>query len=189
MNLKICASRIAALLVPITAPTAFSLCLTLFLLPSAAGLCTARRDVALFYIERSKNANIVRYDARLMPDGALDAKQPVVGYWVLLADKGQRKDLSWLEKKKAYGFNVEPDKGGKGFVMLFKPMHERPIHVYKDGDFVRAELAIGGKPGFLDKLFIKSEEGAWLPKVIYIELFGKDTTTGKPLYEKIIPKN
>jgi len=155
----------------------------------AMGLCAKGASVPLFHIERSKNANIVQYDARLTPDGSLDPKEPVEVYWILLAEKGQRETLSWIQKKKAYGFDIEPSKVGKGFVMMLKPMRERPIHVFKDGDSVHAELSIGGRHGYLEKLFIKSEEGAMLPKVIYIELFGKDAATGVALYEKIVPKD
>ena len=32
----------------------------------------------LFRIERSKNANIIQYDAQVRPDGKLDRKKPVV---------------------------------------------------------------------------------------------------------------
>ena len=47
-------------------------------------------DRPLFIIERSKNANVVHYDARLTPEGKFDPDQPVVAYWILLAEKGQR---------------------------------------------------------------------------------------------------
>ena len=39
----------------------------------------------LFKIERSKNANIVQYDAQVGPDGKLLKKEPVVAYWIRLA--------------------------------------------------------------------------------------------------------
>jgi len=155
---------------------------------SALGAWAAGTTVPLFHIERSKNANIVKYDARLTSAGDLDPKEPVEVYWILVADKGQRESLNWLQKKKAYGFDMEPARDGKGFMMMLKPMRERPIHVFKEGDSVHAELSIAGKIGYLEKLFIKSEEGAMLPKVIYIELFGKDAATGVALYEKIVPK-
>ena len=39
----------------------------------------------LFTIARSTNANLVQYDARVLSSGALDPKQPVVAYWMMLA--------------------------------------------------------------------------------------------------------
>ena len=71
----------------------------------------------LFIIERSKNANVVHYDARLNADGKLDPKEPVIAYWIMLAEDGRREDLNWIEKKKAYGFDIKPDPSGDGYRM------------------------------------------------------------------------
>src|SRR5689334_25158042 len=60
----------------------------------------------LFYIERSKNANIVKYDARLDSTGQLRAKSPVDVYWLMFATDSSREDLNWVESKFAYGFDV-----------------------------------------------------------------------------------
>ena len=46
----------------------------------------AGTNQSLFVIERSKNANVVQYDARLTADGVLDPKEPVKVYWILLAE-------------------------------------------------------------------------------------------------------
>ena len=67
----------------------------------------------LFIIERSKNANVVHYDARLTADGKLDPKEPVIAYYVMLAEDGRRKELNWIEKKMAYGFDIEAGPVGR----------------------------------------------------------------------------
>ena len=48
----------------------------------------------LFVIEKSTNANVVHYDARIMPDGELDPRQPVEAYWVMAAEDGRKENLS-----------------------------------------------------------------------------------------------
>ena len=48
----------------------------------------------LFFIQRSKNANEVHYDARLTKDGALDPNDPVEGYWLNKAEDGSRSGIS-----------------------------------------------------------------------------------------------
>ena len=78
--------------------------LALLIVPAEAQIKTS----PLFIIERSKNANVVHYDARLTADGKLDPKDPVIAYWVLSAEDGRREELSWIEKKKAYGFDIKP---------------------------------------------------------------------------------
>ncbi len=156
----------------------------------AASLPVAEQggDRPLFIIERSKNANVVHYDARLTADGKFDPKQPVVAYWIMLADKGQRQELNWIEKKKAYGFDIKPAPSGEGYQMTVVPAPERPISVTKEGEAVHAEMEIDGQPAILQKLYINSTDGWTGPKVHYIELHGLDKKTQEKRYEKIVPK-
>ena len=57
----------------------------------------------LFVIERSKNANVVSYDAVLTDDGKIKEESPIDAYWLLYAYKnGEREELSAFDKK-AYG--------------------------------------------------------------------------------------
>jgi hypothetical protein len=158
--------------------------LTLLAAPAAG----QEKTSPLFIIERSKNANVVHYDARLTGDGKLDPKEPVIAYWVLLAEDGRREELSWIEKKKAYGFEIKPDPAAKGYKMTLVADPQRPITVKKEGDAVRAEGIIDGRPVVLEKMFIKASDGLTGPKVEYIELYGKDLETGKKRYQRIVPK-
>jgi hypothetical protein len=81
----------------------------------------------LFIIERSKNANVVHYDARLNADGKLESREPVIAYWIMLAEDGRREDLNWIEKKKAYGFDITPDPSGNGYKMTVVSAPDRRI--------------------------------------------------------------
>jgi hypothetical protein len=156
---------------------------------SLAPLFAAASTRPLFVIERSKNINVLHYDANLSPGGKLDPLEPVAAYWIMRAEKGQREDLTWLEKKKAYGFDIEPERDRSGFRMILKPVPDRPIRITQEGEEVRAEVRIAGKTARLERIYIRSDETRTLPKVLHIELFGKDAATGDPLYEKIIPKD
>lgn len=142
----------------------------------------------LFMIQRSKNANIVRYDANLGKDGNLVPGQPVLAYWVLLAEDGRVKKLNWLEKKKAYGVRTRPDPAGNGYVITLAAAAWLPITIKQDGAAVRAEAAINGQPAVLNKMFIQAIDKLLGPKVEYIELFGKDLKTGGARREKIFPR-
>ncbi len=142
----------------------------------------------LFIIERNKNANIVRYDANLAPDGNLAPAEPVVAYWLLLAGDGSRKKLNWLEKKKAYGIRVKPGPGKDAFTLTLAAAPWLPLTVKKTGDSARAETSINGRPAVLEKMFIQARDRLIGPKVEYVELYGNDLQTGEPCREKIIPK-
>jgi len=152
------------------------------LLPAAARPETQ----PLFIIERSKNANVVHYDARLDADGRLHPKEPVVAYWIMLAEDGRREDLNWIEKQKAYGFDIQPDPSVNGYRLTVVSSPDRPITVKKAGEAVRAELVIDGRPAVLEKMYINSTDGLTGPKVHYIELHGKDIKTGEKRLEKIV---
>jgi hypothetical protein len=150
----------------------------------AAGIQTQ----PLFIIERSKNANVVHYDAQIGADGKLDPKQPVIAYWIMLAEDSRREELNWIEKKKAYGFSIKPDASGDAYKMTVVSAPDRQITVKQEGGVARAELDIDGKPAILEKMYINSTEGTFGPKVHYIELHGKDLKSGEKLTEKIVPK-
>ena len=164
--------------------TAFAAIVTVLL----AGICLAENPITkpLFYIQRNKNANVVHYDAQLNGDGTLYRKQPVIAYWVLLAVDGRREDLNLIERTKAYGFDIEPDSSGK-FYRMTLAAYKREIKVYTQGDNVKGEMVIGGKPAYLEKVSITSKEGLVLPTVLSIELFGTDVSTGEKRSEKIVP--
>jgi len=141
----------------------------------------------LFIIERSINANVVHYDAKLSDDGNLDPQEPVVAYWIMAAKDGHRQELNLLERVKAYGFTVHPDASGKFYHMELVSQRRRDIHVYRDGDVVRAETLIAGQPAYLQKVFVSARHLVLLPTPEYVEMFGIDVKTGAPRSEKLLP--
>jgi hypothetical protein len=142
----------------------------------------------LFIIERSKNANVVHYDARLTADGNLYPEEPVIAYYVMLAEDGRRKELNWIEKTMAYGFDIKPDPSVSGYKMTMVATPQWPITVKKEGNAVRAELVIDGQPAVVEKMYINASDGPLWPTVHYIELYGIDLQTGEKRFEKVMPK-
>lgn len=162
--------------------------LAVLLTTSASGVCFAQSAQNLFIIQRSKNRNEVHYDARLLQDGRLDPKKPVIAYWRLLAEDGRREELGFFERRKAYGFSLKPDSSGKLYWMTLVAYRDRAIKVYKNGKGACAELVIDGQPSYLRKLYIATDESGFIPSVKYVELYGVDVKSGKPRREKIVPK-
>merc|ERR1719385_132694 len=85
--------------------------------PKAIELPTEQvaKDSVLFWIERSKNKNIVVYEAE--QKNKSDHFNNVVGYWLDIdpeyvkknrakGKKDDREDLNFMEKKMAYGWTV-----------------------------------------------------------------------------------
>jgi len=146
------------------------------------------RTHPLFIIERSKNANTVHYDAQLTVDGRLDPEEPVIAYYVMLAEDGRRKELNWVEKKMAYGFDIEPAPSAGAYSMTMVAARERLITVRRVGSAVRAELVIDGRPAVVKKMYIKASDGLIWPKVHHIDLYGRDLQTGEERFERVVPK-
>ncbi len=102
---------------------------------------------ALFIIERGTNSNVIHYDAKIGKDGVLDPKEPVVAYWVMLAEDGRRQRLSALEKGRAYGFTIRRDSSGQSYWMTLVSQKLRAIRIYQEDGKVRAVTFVGGARG------------------------------------------
>src|SRR5690242_19851463 len=64
---------------------------------------------SLFYIHRSPNPNTVIYEANLTSKNTIDVNDPVKVYWIRYGEKGQLRDLNYIEKTFAYGLKQSPD--------------------------------------------------------------------------------
>lgn len=142
----------------------------------------------LFVIERSVNANTVHYDARLMPNGELDPRQPVAAYWVMEALDGHRQALNGIEKRRAYGFNIQPGENPQCYRLQLAAERRRIIYVYRQGASVRAETTIAGRRAYLKRIYVSTHTVLAVPTVRYIQFFGIDAATGQAVSEKVTPE-
>lgn len=139
----------------------------------------------LFRIDRSTNANYVRYDA--VPNGpaTLDPKNPVVAYWVLAAKDGRTEALSSMEQR-AYGFRVKPEGDGR-WLLVLRAANDRTLRVLHWGDRWVAQAVIAGRSAVLERLYVSVDEGGVFPKVNWVDLYGTDMSNQAPLRERIHP--
>lgn len=141
----------------------------------------------LFHIERNKNANIVQYDAQLDSDGRLYTKEPVVAYWIRLANKGEIKELTWIQEKFAYGLKVKPDEKNNSAEVEMTADIGRSLVVKRFGEDYRAVGKINGVDCFLEKIFIQANGSGMSTRVEYIELFGSSVAGQEEQYERFVP--
>ena len=140
----------------------------------------------LFTLGRSKNANVVKYAIRSNADGRLDAACPIEAYWLMLAENGRREELTWTERKLAYGFSVS-EQTSQGLLLHLSACTARALRVrFVEGAF-RAELGIAGQRAFLQRIFVHTEEGILLPRVRFIELSGV-TADARRVSERVVPR-
>ena len=141
----------------------------------------------LFIVARSKNANVVAYDANPAPGGGLVGSEPVVAYWLLDGDENRREELTRFERDRAYGVEGKPGHDPETYVVHFKARGKRTLTVRMVDGCMVGTMKIGGHKAILRRIFVKSKEGFGLPKVLSIELFGEDLATKEPLHEKVHP--
>lgn len=141
----------------------------------------------LFKIERSKNANIVQYDAQIGTDGRLYRNEPVIAYWVRLAEQGQVKELNWIQRKFAFGFETNFHKKTDSATIKMVAEIGQPIEVRHLKGKYRAIVTLEGRPSELKRIFIRAHGKGISVTVEYLEIFGNDLKTDEETYVKIIP--
>jgi hypothetical protein len=143
----------------------------------------------LFYLQRTANTNTVIYEANINSKGQLDEKNPVRVYWIRYPEGGMKKDLSYIQRVFAYGIKTEmqsPDVFNT-HVVSYKKAQLIVKRSLKDGKY-HAYATINHKEALLHRIFLKIDGGAfWSPNVIYIELKGRDETTGEEVMERFKP--
>ena len=141
----------------------------------------------LFFIERSKNKNLVHYDIRLTENRNLPDIKPVHVYWIL--ENGRHEELTPIEREYAYGIVRQEKLGENKVKVILAGLKGLEIIVERMNDSFKAMASINGRESILEKIYIKSEEKrTGLPKVLYIDLFGRTKETGLPIKERIAPK-
>ena len=171
-----------------TSRTAVLVLIILSLFPQVILAASGDKDGHLFFIERSKNRNLVQYDIHLTENRNLPDSRPVNAYWIL--ENGRREELNLIEKKYAYGIvrqqRLDKDKL-KIVLAAFKGLE---IIVERINDSFKAVISINGRESILQKIYIKSEETrAGLPRVLYVDIFGLNKGTGLPIKERVTPTN
>jgi hypothetical protein len=142
---------------------------------------------SLFKIERSKNSNIVQYDAQIESNGKLDAKKPVIVYWFRPGKEDPIRQLSWVQKRFAYGFKADLDKASDTVTLDMVADIGRPIVIFLENDSYRATILIDGADAYIKKFYIHSTGSGMATKVEYIDLFGLDVESSEERYERIVP--
>ena len=142
-------------------------------------------NMNLFRIERNKNANVVMYDVRVLPDGSIDKENPMDAYWIMNAEQGQRDEISAFEKK-AYGYKIDYNDAGY-YDLALKAVSDRPIKIVSVSGKYKAEIIINKKNAYLSTVYVFAND-SFIPRVEYIILTGTDKKTSAKVTEKIITK-
>jgi len=94
-----------------------------------------------------------------------------------------------IEKKYAYGIVRQEKLDKDKLKVVLAAFKGWEIIVERINNSFKAIISINGIESILQKIYIKSEETtAAVPRVLYVELFGRTKETGLPIKERIFPK-
>ena len=138
----------------------------------------------LFYLQRDPDANTVIYQLNTK-NGRIDNNEPVSAFWIKYAEQGQVAQLTALQRKLAYGLQSRELEKGK-FELRFVSYHKLPLYLVTSAKNNYVYAHIQQRQLILNRIFVRVKSGSLnLPKVVYIELNGKDAETGEVLNHRI----
>ncbi|MDD4166623.1 MAG: DUF4833 domain-containing protein [Endomicrobiaceae bacterium] len=165
--------------------------LTLFTILTFVSVSFAQQQGAnnrLFIIERSKNANVVCYDANITKDGEIDKEKPVDAYWIMYAENAGRQEIGAFEKR-AYGFKINYNESTKDFDFSLKAVESKNMNIIMVDGNPKVKIMINNTESYLNKVYIQSKDGPLgIPKVYYYVLYGTTIASNENIEEKIILK-
>ena len=139
----------------------------------------------LFYLQRTSNTNTIVYELNYK-DGIVDTETPVQGYWIRYQEKGQREELSYIQRKFAYGLKTKKLADNqyelsfvsyKKYKMYLRLGTDRKFNVY---------TLINKKNAILTSIFIKINGGSfWSPNIEYVEITGIEPTSRAVVKERM----
>jgi hypothetical protein len=165
------------------------LLLTVLLLPLPAW----SKDLPLFVIQRSKNANEVHYYLRVDDRCRLASDTPVSAFWQLLEVRPVKTASLSVFDQMAYG--VEQQRVANNEVSFsLKALEQRRIKASVTAPpqmgtcAAEAQTEIQGQRAVLERIYVQTEEGWLKPKVIYVDVFGKSLdASATPVQERMTP--
>lgn len=137
----------------------------------------------LFYVQRSANANTVLYVAR--PD---HPDEPVEAYWRLFNIDGRTRGLNFAERLLAYGVS-DVRKTGSAVSFHIRALPERELTLAPDANGRPAAWTrFADRPVRLVYVYLQVDDHGLVPSVLWLDMFGLDQRTGRPLREHLVPR-
>ena len=147
-------------------------------------------DNMLFYIQRDPNTNTAIYALNYQENGKIDKSKPIKAYWIRYAEKGEKEDFNYIQRKFAYGIESK-SLNNEEFELQFVSYKKLPLTLKKiDSDQkYHVFVNVNQKKIQVEKIFMRIEGGSfWLPNVKYAEVTGIETSSNKMITERMLLK-
>lgn len=159
-----------------------------FALFSVGFTSNSTKSYNLFYIGRSKDENIIKYDINLTSEGKINTEKPLKIYWVKYTDNNRIEKLSYIQNTLAYGVKYLSTKSDQ-VKFQFVSYDKRTFIIKKNnqGSF-RVITALNDNNVEIKRIYIQIDGGTFmLPKISYVQMFWRDSSKNKEDIEIIKP--
>jgi len=160
------------------------------------------KPTVIFWIERSKNKNIVVNEG-MKNSSNNDHYNDMIGYWLCIEPSYQqenrkkgkqddREDLSFLEKKMAYGYSVihdEKSTSSKQYKVQLTAIPKMECTLITDNKDNNPKMItlINKQKCILKKVYVETKESWKGPTVIFVDIYGINMENGNIEHEKLKP--
>lgn len=139
----------------------------------------------LFFLQRTPNTNTIVCELNYK-EGVVDKEDPIHVFWIRYQEKGQKEDLSYIQRKFAYGVKskeIGDNKYELNFVSYKK--YKMYLMLAADNQF-HVYTTINNKSAILTSIYVEIKGGSfWSPNVEYVEVTGVDPATHSPVKERL----
>ena len=139
----------------------------------------------LFFLQRTPNTNTIVCELNYK-DGIVDKEEPIHVFWIRYQEKGQMEDLSYIQRKFAYGVKAK-EIGSNKYELNFVSYKKYKMYLMMGADNqYHVYTSINQKQVILNRIYIEIKGGTfWLPNVQYVELTGIDPASRSVVKERL----
>lgn len=140
----------------------------------------------LFYIQHSNNHNTFVYEANVKNNHIVESK-PIKKYQIVFEGNGEKKPLSRLQRRFAYGMTVE-ESSSNLFKLRLAASNKMYFYLYYDqNDGAKIYVTVKNHKINLNRMFIqlKNNNIGLNAQVDYVLFYGTDFNTKEPVIEKV----
>lgn len=142
----------------------------------------------LFYLQRDPDINTVVYQLNMV-DGEINGNKPVNVFWIRYAENNEQRPLNYVQRTMAFGLTHRKLDNGDFALQLvsYRDLALRLTYHEALGRHV-VYASINGTQAILDRIYVRIDGGSLFnPNIVYFELSGRDTSTGRAVSERLTP--
>ncbi len=144
----------------------------------------------VFYLQLSDTIDTVVYALNRRADGTVNTSDPVHVYWRWYEGRGEKRELTFLQRTLAFGVQLAPSQDHPGdYVARLNAYPNIPVLINHTPDGkVRALMPIAGVPTQLICVYVERRQRlGFIPQVLYIDFFGRALDGGQKVVGRLRP--